>query len=75
MISFNRFMPCWRFNIAEDVAQGTTIQPTHWIGFPLLTTVPITLKRHDVITVDLRDGFIHKIERNGAMIWHSGWVN
>ena len=66
---------CHTFEALVIIPRGSRASPIHLVGSNLKIIAPVDIKPGDIMTVDLRNGHIEKVERCGIAIWRSGWMN
>lgn len=63
---------CAHFEIVVDVAKGNRASCP---SLGVTITAPISMRKGDYLLLDLRDGTLYKIVRDGITIWREAWKN
>ena len=76
--------PLQKYLISQAMAKGQPIHYAHTIGVSFDFRPPIELRPYDCIWIDTRNGNVETlalrasacvIEREGIVIYRSGWIN
>jgi hypothetical protein len=66
---------CIQFEANRDITKGELASSSPSIGFNLVMTAPINIKRSDSIIIDTHTGKVEIIRRAGFAIYRDAWKN
>ena len=66
---------CMRFEVIRPIDKGDYARPAHLVSVILEIKAPIDIHAGDMLLIDLRTQKVEIVERDGFVIFRSGWLN